>query len=210
MKTVVIFSGAGLSAESGIPTFRDADGLWENHKVEDVASHDGWLRNPKLVLDFYAARFAASQKAEPNEAHLSIARLEKKFKVVNFTQNVDNLLERAGCTDVRHVHGTLFRRKCENHYDILSNASRTKSTCDYRVDHSEPVKFGDHCTECLGQLRPDIVWFGEAVDMGNGHLDLRRECRKTMERLSALVHQHRSIPQHRWCKVLTKALIGIS
>lgn len=164
-KTVVIFSGAGLSAESGIPTFRDSNGLWENHKVQDVATHDGWQRNPQLVLDFYAARLAASQNTEPNEAHRSIARLEEKYNVVNFTQNVDNLLERAGCTNVRHVHGTLFRRKCQNHWDVPSRPE-DKFSCNYKADHVEAVKLGEECPKCQGQLRPDVVWFGESVEMG--------------------------------------------
>jgi NAD-dependent SIR2 family protein deacetylase len=96
-RTIVVFSGAGLSAESGIPTFRGNDSLWEQHRVEDVASQDGWIKNRSLVLDFYAQRFEAIKAAEPNLAHKAIARLQEKFNVVNITQNIDDLLERAGC-----------------------------------------------------------------------------------------------------------------
>lgn len=178
-KTIVIFSGAGLSAESGIPTFRDSDGLWENHKVEDVASPEGWKRNPQIVLDFYAARLHASSKAEPNAAHCNIARLQEKYKVVNITQNVDNLLERAGCTDVRHLHGSLFRRKCEHHYDISNLEGDMQFTCNYKADQTEPVQLGEKCPKCQGQLRPDVVWFGEAVDMQSHVRNLVKETKDT-------------------------------
>src|SRR3954467_4974759 len=103
MKSIVILTGAGISAESGIKTFRDSGGLWENHKVEDVASPEGWERDKALVLNFYEQRFLGNQKAEPNEAHKSLARLQQRYKVIHFTQNVDNLLERAGCDDVTHL-----------------------------------------------------------------------------------------------------------
>jgi NAD-dependent deacetylase len=160
-RTVVIFSGAGLSAESGIPTFRDANGLWENHSVEEVASPFGWRGDPSLVLRFYALRWQALQQAEPNEAHRSIARLQSKFNVVNITQNVDDLLERAGCEDVVHLHGTLTRRKCEFHQDIYSDG---RFSCDYKVTHEAPVALGELCPKCGGQLRPDVVWFYESVN----------------------------------------------
>ena len=148
---MVVFSGAGLSAESGLPTFRAADGLWEHHRVEDVATPDGFHRDPKLVLDFYAARLKACQDAIPNAAHLAIARLQERYEVVNFTQNVDDLLERAGCTHVHHLHGSLFRRRC--------------STCDYIGDQTAPVRIEDSCPSCTAQVRPDVVWFGEPVHM---------------------------------------------
>src|SRR5688572_31167410 len=112
--TVVVFSGAGLSAESGLSTFRDANGLWNNHNMMDVAHPDGWKRNPEVVLKFYTKLMYSVKDAKPNEAHYSIARLQTKFNVVNVTQNIDNLLERAGCKDVRHLHGNLFTRKCSN------------------------------------------------------------------------------------------------
>lgn len=148
---MVVFSGAGLSAESGLPTFRAADGLWQNHKIEDVATPEGFNRDPKLVLDFYAARLKACQAAAPNAAHLAIARLQERYEVVNFTQNVDDLLERAGCMQVYHLHGSLFRRRCVN--------------CEYVADQAAPVAIDDYCPQCTAQLRPDVVWFGEPVRM---------------------------------------------
>src|SRR5262245_53512152 len=117
-KTIVVFSGAGLSQESGIPTFRDSNGLWHNHRVEDVATPEAWRRNMPLVLEFYAQRFCGLQEARPNAAHRGLASLESKFRVVHVTQNVDNLLERAGCREIRHLHGSLVHRKCEWHHSI--------------------------------------------------------------------------------------------
>lgn len=165
-KLAVVFSGAGLSQESGIPTFRDSKtGLWENHKVEDVASLEGWERDQNLVLNFYAERLKNVKSSEPNEAHLSLARLQEKYRVVNITQNVDDLLERAGCEEVIHLHGTLFRRKCEKHKSISNLDGDTNYTCDFVEPQSEPVQVGELCPSCGGQLRPDVVWFGEAVDI---------------------------------------------
>jgi len=168
-RTVVVFSGAGLSAESGIPTFRDSNGLWENHRVEDVASPDGWRRDPALVLNFYELRFRAVQAVQPNEAHRSIARLQAKFNVLNITQNIDDLLERAGCETVVHLHGLITRRKCEFHRDIFGDGYYT---CDFKAHQDVPVKLGDLCPRCGGQLRPDVVWFGEAVDLDYHQLSL--------------------------------------
>jgi NAD-dependent deacetylase len=166
MKNAVIFSGAGLSRESGIPTFRDSkEGLWHNHKVEDVADHEAWPKNKSIMLEFYKARWDNVQSVEPNEAHKAIAKLQEKYNVINITQNVDDLLERAGCKHVMHLHGTLGRRKCEWHKSITNLDGDTQYKCDYLADHSEPVKLGDLCPKCGGQLRPDVVWFGEAVDM---------------------------------------------
>ena len=161
-KNVVVFSGAGLSKESGVPTFRDAkDGLWENYRVEEVASQDGWRRNKKLVLEFYAARTQQIRACEPNDAHKAIARLQEKFHVLNITQNIDDLLERAGCEHVWHLHGGINFRKCERHRSIgIGNFD-----CDFQEPQTEPVMLGEVCPKCSGQLRPDIVWFGEAVDM---------------------------------------------
>jgi len=101
------------------PTFRDSNGLWENHRVEDVASPGGWRRDPALVLRFYELRFRGVQTTQPNEAHRSIAGLQAKFNVLNITQNIDDLLERAGCENVVHLHGLITRRKCEFHHDIF-------------------------------------------------------------------------------------------
>lgn len=162
---LVIFSGAGLSRESGIPTFRDSDGLWHGHRVEDVADHEAWQRNPRLVLDFYAARWSTIQSCEPNAAHRSIARLEQKFHVLNITQNIDDLLERAGCTNVWHLHGCINSRKCEWHHNISMYEGDPRFQCDFCEEQTDPVRLGERCPKCAGQLRPNVVWFGEAVDM---------------------------------------------
>jgi len=145
---IVILSGSGLSAESGLPTFRDAAGLWRQHSWKDLASSEGWRKNPALVLEFYNERRAKAWAAQPNSAHLAIAALETKFDVVVVTQNVDALHERAGSTHVLHVHGELaFARG--------TGPSRKR----YRLDGA-PIEIGQCCDEGT-QLRPDIVWFGE-------------------------------------------------
>jgi NAD-dependent deacetylase len=170
MKTIVVFSGAGLSAESGIPTFRDSGGLWEQHRIEDVASPEGWERNKALVLNFYEQRFLRGMQCRPNPAHDAIAKLKSRFNVVNITQNIDTLLERAGSTNVWHLHGRLDYQKCELHYSIPAYTDDSFS-CDYRAQIVSPTKLGDKCPKCGSQLRPDVVWFGEAVDMRQEYLD---------------------------------------
>ncbi|MFN3560583.1 MAG: SIR2 family NAD-dependent protein deacylase [Chloroherpetonaceae bacterium] len=169
-KRVVVFSGAGLSAESGIPTFRGSDGLWENHRIEDVASPDGWARNPKLVLEFYAMRFEKIHSVQPNAGHMALAQLQEKFDVINITQNIDNLLERAGNKTVWHLHGRVDWQKCERHYDIFGFRD-SYFNCDFKSEISKPVQWGDKCPKCGAQLRPDIVWFGESVDMRRKDLE---------------------------------------
>jgi len=145
---VVILSGSGLSAESGLPTFRDAAGLWRQYSWMDLASPEGWRNQPRLVLEFYNERRANAWAAEPNAAHRAIAALEKDFDVVVVTQNVDNLHERAGSTRVLHLHGELcFARG--------TGPSRHR----HRIDGA-PIELGQTCEEGT-QLRPDIVWFGE-------------------------------------------------
>lgn len=157
-RKLVVLTGAGVSAESGISTFRDSDGLWENYKVEDVASIEGWYRNPALVLDFYNARRSQLFTVRPNAAHEAIASLEKEFDVTVVTQNVDNLHERAGSTRIIHLHGELTKVRPEN-------------CCNDRDGYSEETVFdigrdeihiGDMAPNGA-QLRPHIVWFGEAV-----------------------------------------------
>lgn len=165
MKNIVIFSGAGLSRESGIPTFRDSNGLWHNHKVEDVATPEGWAANQQLVIDFYAERFKNIHACQPNAAHEAIAKLQEKYNVINITQNIDDLLERAGCTNIWHLHGSINRRKCEKHKGISNLDGDRNFTCDHSESHTEPVKAGDKCPKCGSHMRPDVVWFGEAVDM---------------------------------------------
>ncbi len=176
METLVIFSGAGLSAESGVPTFRDANGLWEEHRIEDVASPEGWLRNRQLVLEFYTQRFLKERECLPNAAHHAIGRLYSRFNVINITQNIDTLLERAGSTNVWHLHGRIDFRKCERHYSIGEWGG--DFVCDYRTKIIAPIRLGELCPKCGAQLRPDVVWFGEAVDMHEDELqDLIRSAK---------------------------------
>ena len=158
MKNIAVLTGAGVSAESGISTFRDSDGLWENHKVEDVASIEGWYRNPSLVLDFYNARRAQLPMVRPNAAHLAIAELEKEYKVTVITQNVDNLHERAGSTKIIHLHGELTKVRPENCYNDRDGYSE-ETVFDIGADE---IHIGDLAPNG-SQLRPHIVWFGEAV-----------------------------------------------
>jgi len=170
MKTLVVFSGAGLSKESGIPTFRDSqDGLWHNHKVEDVASPQGWKKDKETVLKFYEERAKNINEAQPNAAHEAIARLQEKYRVLNITQNIDDLLERAGCKEVHHLHGSIRRKKCEFHQNT-QNHFDSDYPCYYEEETDNWAKPGEECPVCGGQLRPDVVWFGEAVDMKNFEL----------------------------------------
>jgi len=148
MATIVVLSGSGLSAESGLPTFRDAAGLWKQHPWQELASPEGWRRNPELVLEFYNERRAKAWAAQPNEAHRAIAALEQKFDVAVITQNVDALHERAGSTVVLHVHGELAWARG-------TGPSRKRQCLE-----GAPIHLGHTCGEGT-QLRPDIVWFGE-------------------------------------------------
>lgn len=150
MKKLVVLSGAGMSQESGLKTFRDMDGLWEQYRVEDVASIEGWYRNPELVMNFYNERRKQLSETKPNAGHFAVAALEKDFDVQVITQNVDDLHERAGSTKVLHLHGELRKARSTVDPDLV-----------YTLDHWE-LKFGDKC-EKGSQLRPHIVWFGEAV-----------------------------------------------
>ncbi|WP_405296539.1 SIR2 family NAD-dependent protein deacylase [Algibacter sp. Ld11] len=151
MKHIVVLSGAGISAESGIKTFRDANGLWEGHDVMEVATPEGFAENPELVLNFYNQRRAQLHEVEPNKAHKALANLEKEYKVSIITQNVDDLHERAGSQDVTHLHGELLKiRSTFDETDI-----KTWTT---------DLNIGDLCKKGY-QLRPHIVWFGEDVPM---------------------------------------------
>lgn len=152
MRKLIVLTGAGISAESGIATFRDSGGLWEGHKVEDVATPEGWRRNPELVLDFYNQRRKKALDVKPNRGHEILVELEKSFDVTIITQNVDNLHERAGSSHVIHLHGSLFESRSTR------NAALT-----YPIKGWE-LNLGDTC-ELGSQLRPNIVWFGEAVPM---------------------------------------------
>ena len=157
-KKIVVLTGAGVSAESGVSTFRDSNGLWEQHKVEDVASIEGWYRNPSLVLDFYNARRAQLATVRPNAAHLAIADLEKEYDVTVVTQNVDNLHERAGSTRIIHLHGELTKVRPENCCNELDGFSE-EAVFDIGYEN---IAIGDLAPNGT-QLRPHIVWFGEAV-----------------------------------------------
>ena len=148
MKSVAVLSGSGLSAESGLPTFRDAAGLWRQHSWQDLASPEGWRRNPGLVLEFYNERRAKAWAAQPNDAHRAIAMLDQKFHVVVITQNVDALHERAGSKTVLHVHSELAWAR--------GSGGTGKRM---RIDGA-PIHLGQTCEQGT-QLRPDIVWFGE-------------------------------------------------
>lgn len=149
-KKIVVFSGAGMSAESGIKTFRDTGGLWEEYKIEDVATFEAWMKNQPLVLDFYNQRRKQVMEAQPNEAHLLVAKLQEHFDVQVITQNIDDLHERAGSKKVLHLHG-----------EIMKGRSSAKQELVYPLKHWE-IKVGDVC-EVGSQIRPHIVWFGEAV-----------------------------------------------
>ncbi len=151
-KKIVVLTGAGISAESGLRTFRDAGGLWEGYDVMEVASIDGWRRNPALVLDFYNQRRKQARSAKPNAGHMALAQLEAEFDVTIVTQNVDTLHEQAGSTDVIHLHGNLFQSK-----------SSVDDSLIYDIGEQE-INLGDKC-EKGSQLRPNIVWFGEMVPM---------------------------------------------
>lgn len=150
-KNIVVLTGAGISAESGIKTFRDSDGLWENHRIEDVATFDAWQYNREMVLDFYNQRRKQLQECSPNDAHKLLVKLEEKYNVHIITQNVDDLHERAGSKHVLHLHGELLKVRSTLNEQLIY---------DWRTD----LKEGDKC-ELGSQLRPHIVWFGEQVPM---------------------------------------------
>lgn len=151
MKHLVVLTGAGMSAESGLKTFRDENGLWEGHDVTKVASPEGFKANAELVLDFYNQRRKQLKETSPNKAHIALAELESKFKVSIITQNVDNLHERAGSSSILHLHGQLTKVRSTGNPNIIK-------------DWTEDLVLGDVCEEGY-QLRPHIVWFGEAVPM---------------------------------------------
>ncbi len=152
-KNLVVLSGAGVSAESGLKTFRDGDGLWENHNVYEVATPEAWVANPELVLRFYNDRRKQVAEAKPNKAHQYIALLEDYYEVTVVTQNIDNLHEQAGSSEVVHLHGEIFSGRSSK-----TDGFRQKITAPYEIQLGDKAADGS-------QLRPDIVWFGEAVPM---------------------------------------------
>lgn len=152
MKKLVVLTGAGMSAESGLKTFRDSDGLWEGYNIEDVATPQAWRKNPELVQAFYNERRKNVLEAQPNAAHFALAALEKDFEVTIITQNIDDLHERAGSAKVVHLHGVITRSQSDKNPDLT-----------YPIDGWE-LKMGEVC-ELGSQLRAHVVWFGEAVPM---------------------------------------------
>ena len=149
-KKVVVLTGAGISAESGISTFRDSDGLWEQYRVEDVATYDAYLRNPELVLNFYNERRRQLFAVKPNDGHRQLVRLEEKYDVHIITQNIDNLHEQAGSTNVLHLHGLLTQARSDRDDNLIIDIG------------DRDIHLGDKAPDGA-QLRPHIVWFGEAV-----------------------------------------------
>jgi NAD-dependent deacetylase len=150
MKNIVVFTGAGISAESGIKTFRDSDGLWEEYNVMEVATPEAWDKNNEFVLEFYNKRRKQVIESQPNEAHLSLKKLEKKFHTHIITQNIDDLHERAGSRNILHLHG-----------EILKSRSSVDPSLVYPIKNSH-INIGEKC-EKGSQLRPHVVWFGEEV-----------------------------------------------
>lgn len=151
-KKLVVLTGAGMSAESGIATFRGSNGLWENHRIEDVASPEGWRKDPHLVLDFYNQRRKNVLEVAPNRGHIILSELQKDFDVQIITQNIDDLHERAGSKNILHLHGEIRKSRSTGDPDLI-----------YDIKGWE-LKWGDRCEKGY-QLRPHIVWFGEAVPM---------------------------------------------
>jgi NAD-dependent deacetylase len=162
MRRVVVLTGAGISAESGLQTFRGADGLWEGHRVDDVATPEAWARDPRLVLDFYNQRRRAVRAAQPNAAHRALVDLERAYDVRIVTQNVDDLHERAGSTRVLHLHGEI----------MLARSTRDSRLVRHLGERD--IELGD-CCEVGSQLRPHIVWFGELVPAMDEALELVAE-----------------------------------
>jgi NAD-dependent deacetylase len=160
MKTIVVFTGAGMSAESGLKTFRDSDGLWEGYNIEDVTTPFAWKKNPELVLQFYNERRKNVREALPNVAHQAIAKLENHYNVEVITQNIDDLHERAGSTNITHLHGEIGKMRSEHNEELI-----------YPIEGD--IKLGEFA-EDGAQLRPHIVWFHEAVPMMETAISIAR------------------------------------
>jgi len=144
---IVAFTGAGISRESGIKTFRDNDGLWNNFSIEEVATKDAWTKNPQKVLDFYNQRRSEIDTVSPNDAHKYLKKLEEKHDVTIITQNIDDLHERVGSSKILHLHGEMRKMRSDTYEDLI-------------YDYNEDIKMGDKCEQGF-QLRPHVVWFGE-------------------------------------------------
>jgi NAD-dependent deacetylase len=163
-KTLVVLTGAGISAESGIATFRGSGGLWEGHDVTQVASPEGWEKDPALVLEFYNQRRRQMVQCEPNAGHYALVELEKYFHVRIITQNIDNLHERAGSTNVLHLHGQILQARSSANPNLI-----------YDLEGGKDIVLGDTC-ELGSQLRPNIVWFGEDVPEFRNAANISRDC----------------------------------
>lgn len=159
-KKLVVLTGAGISAESGLKTFRDTDGLWEGYDINEVATATAWRKNPELVLEFYNARRKSVKQARPNEAHYALASLEKDFDVTIITQNIDDLHERAGSTSIVHLHGEILKMRSEKNEDLI-----------YTIEGD--IHPGDTAADGH-QLRPHIVWFEEPVPMMETAIDIAK------------------------------------
>lgn len=162
MKKIAVLTGAGISAESGISTFRDSGGLWENYDIQKVASPEGWIEDPELVLDFYNQRRRKLSEVQPNSAHIYLKELEKNYEVTVITQNVDDLHERAGSSNVIHLHGELLKSRSEKDDSLI-------------YDCHGDISLGDRA-EDGAQLRPHIVWFGEMVPMLDKAVKVVEDC----------------------------------
>lgn len=164
---IVVLTGAGISAESGLSTFRDSGGLWNNYSVYEVATPEGWANNPQLVLDFYNQRRRNVETAQPNDAHHALAKLEEKFDVTIVTQNVDNLHEKAGSSKIVHVHGEITKARSSIDPTLVTDIGY------------QDIELGDTC-ELGSQLRPHIVWFGESVQHMEAAADYVSEAEKVL------------------------------
>jgi NAD-dependent deacetylase len=156
---IVVLTGAGMSAESGIKTFRDHDGLWENHRIEDVATPEAWRKNPELVTQFYNQRRVQLETVKPNDGHYALKELEQKHEVVVITQNVDDLHERAGSSNIIHLHGELSKMRNDKH-EVFNIGYQS-------------INYGEKCPNGM-LLRPHIVWFGEDVPLINKAAEITR------------------------------------
>ncbi len=167
MENIVIITGAGISAESGIATFRGSGGLWNEHKIEDVASPEGWAKDKRLVLDFYNKRRREVLSVQPNLAHKALVELESKYNVTVITQNIDNLHERAGSQQIIHIHGEIMKSRSSAYPELIYDT------------HGNDIELGDKC-EKGSQLRPHVVWFGEQVPLYEKALEIVNSASKLL------------------------------
>lgn len=184
---VIVFSGAGLSAESGIPTYRAEDGMWEDHHIEDVATKRAWEREPARVWDFLEARRVSMAKAEPNEAHKALARLQDRYDVWNLTQNIDNLLERAGCFPVKHLHGRIGTFWCYGCQGTLLGPYRVCPGCGGSVRHHVVL---------FGERGPDMSYLGPILNEAEVFIGVGTSA--VVEPAASLIGKCRKVPYRYW------------